>query len=460
MKNDFRTLEQKIRQIMMSEKEKNVTQPAELDDINENTFEVKYAERKKGPIKVNKFKKLEDAKEFLSTVRAAGSNGIISKDGKPVKEDVELDEMREPQGISRAADRLAREETQVDELKKSTLRSYIDKASYQARNKTSDADHNTKIAKSWGKTLAKGKFRSGKKLDRDDKEIAKRSQKFSLKQAKKAADKANKRYKGIARAADKLTREETQIDGLKKSTKKEACWTGYNQAGMKKKGDKVVPNCVPENYIDEKAVSQAQQKLMGMAYAYKKGELENASETVKKIASSMSMKELRDFAKTKHENLPNKKTNESVAKQYLKQSVSEGYLWREYEPGEYSNGEEKIFVDLIKKNGGKNISVEKPTRREPNLYIEFKGGNLSKMQKDLDRIDDGGTNLEEAVSPAQQAAIAISKKKLKKMNTEATDKDSISNKELKSVGKGKKDKIKINPKMENDKQIDNTSEEM
>lgn len=26
----------------------------------------------------------------------------------------------------------------------------------------------------------------------------------------------------------------------------EACWKGYRQAGMKKKGNKMVPNCVPE----------------------------------------------------------------------------------------------------------------------------------------------------------------------------------------------------------------------
>lgn len=25
----------------------------------------------------------------------------------------------------------------------------------------------------------------------------------------------------------------------------EACWTGYRQAGMKSKGDRIVPNCVP-----------------------------------------------------------------------------------------------------------------------------------------------------------------------------------------------------------------------
>ena len=27
---------------------------------------------------------------------------------------------------------------------------------------------------------------------------------------------------------------------------REACWTGYKQFGQKKKGDRMVPNCVPE----------------------------------------------------------------------------------------------------------------------------------------------------------------------------------------------------------------------
>ena len=30
----------------------------------------------------------------------------------------------------------------------------------------------------------------------------------------------------------------------------EACWTGYRQAGMKKKGDRQVPNCVPVNEVE------------------------------------------------------------------------------------------------------------------------------------------------------------------------------------------------------------------
>ena len=31
-----------------------------------------------------------------------------------------------------------------------------------------------------------------------------------------------------------------------KRLEKEACWDGYKKVGMKKKGDKMVPNCVPE----------------------------------------------------------------------------------------------------------------------------------------------------------------------------------------------------------------------
>lgn len=49
----------------------------------------------------------------------------------------------------------------------------------------------------------------------------------------------------------------------KRGEKKEACWKGYRQAGMKKKGDKVVPNCVPENYRAARAQSNAANKMYG-----------------------------------------------------------------------------------------------------------------------------------------------------------------------------------------------------
>jgi hypothetical protein len=54
------------------------------------------------------------------------------------------------------------------------------------------------------------------------------------------------------------------------------------------------------------ALSKVQQRLMGMAYAYKKGELDSkdASQEVKDLADSMTLKQLKKFAATKHEGLP------------------------------------------------------------------------------------------------------------------------------------------------------------
>ena len=58
--------------------------------------------------------------------------------------------------------------------------------------------------------------------------------------------------------------------------------------------------------LDEKALSKKQQKLMGMVYAAKKGE-KPASPEVAKAAAEMTKKAARDFAKTKHKGLPEKK---------------------------------------------------------------------------------------------------------------------------------------------------------
>ena len=45
----------------------------------------------------------------------------------------------------------------------------------------------------------------------------------------------------------------------------EACWTGYKQVGMKNKGGKQVPNCVPEelNKDDEKVIKKVKDMLKG-----------------------------------------------------------------------------------------------------------------------------------------------------------------------------------------------------
>ena len=58
--------------------------------------------------------------------------------------------------------------------------------------------------------------------------------------------------------------------------------------------------------LDEKALSKSQQRFMGMVYAYKKGEMPNASDEVKKAAEGMSKKDAEKYASTKHAKLPEK----------------------------------------------------------------------------------------------------------------------------------------------------------
>lgn len=76
------------------------------------------------------------------------------------------------------------------------------------------------------------------------------------------------------------------------------------------------------------STSVAQQKLMGMAYALKKGEMdpEEASQEVKDLADSMTLKQLKDFASTKHEGLPDH-VEESIEKKSQKHVLEYAYFW-------------------------------------------------------------------------------------------------------------------------------------
>jgi hypothetical protein len=132
--------------------------------------------------------------------------------------------------------------------------------------------------------------------------------------------------KGLKKAVGKTARvvaKGAEKVASKLGEEKDPCWKGYTMVGMKKKGGKEVPNCVPakgvkkaegfkeENELEEKALSRAQQRFMGMVYAAKKGETP-ASPEVAKAAAGISKKSARDFAKTKHTKLPEKKVEEAV----------------------------------------------------------------------------------------------------------------------------------------------------
>jgi len=190
---------------------KNMKEEVEQIDEAKPEFEVKYAKSKNSPIKVTKFMSLEDAKEFLKTVRADGMNGMIVKRGKPVKEEVE----------------------QFDE-------SWKEIETYAKKHGGIDKNDMLKVAAMLKRGDKKGALKFAKTLDTDPR-------------------------------------------------------------------DWLLGKMNEEVELDEKAVSKAQQRFMGMVHAVKSGKLKAPSKEVADAAKSMSKKDAKDYAETKHKGLPEKK---------------------------------------------------------------------------------------------------------------------------------------------------------
>ena len=102
-------------------------------NTNEETYDVKTAKTKYGKITVKSFDSHDDAKSHLASMNKKGHKGIISQDGKPVKEEeVHEGDMKIPPYANRKtaqAEKKAREEAQrkragLDEAKKSDYELY------------------------------------------------------------------------------------------------------------------------------------------------------------------------------------------------------------------------------------------------------------------------------------------------------------------------------------------------
>lgn len=83
--------------------------------------------------------------------------------------------------------------------------------------------------------------------------------------------------------------------------------------------------------ITEKSVSKAQQRMMGQAYALKKGDIKlsdidsDYQDQIKKLADDMSLKDLEKFAKTKHDDLPDKVEESFKPHMMYDPETGEGY---------------------------------------------------------------------------------------------------------------------------------------
>lgn len=109
---------------------------------------------------------------------------------------------------------------------------------------------------------------------------------------------------------------------LNKKETKEAITTKSPQKALELQ--KMDPNAkvelTGEGELEEKSVSKKQHGLMGAAYSVEKGEKElkdipkSYRKKVEKVVDSMSKKQVRDFAKTKTDKLPEKKESKKEVK--------------------------------------------------------------------------------------------------------------------------------------------------
>ena len=123
--------------------------------------------------------------------------------------------------------------------------------------------------------------------------------------AQTASDKVRKVKQSASDAGRKVTQTASNVK-TSVSNAPQRAKSGV-KSFVKRQAQKVV-NRMSEETLNEKAESEQQQKLFGLALSVKRGQTSRSevSDAVLKIVDSMSEKKIRDFAKTKHEGLPKK----------------------------------------------------------------------------------------------------------------------------------------------------------
>lgn len=147
------------------------------------------------------------------------------------------------------------------------------------------------------------------------------------------------------------------------------------------------------------SVSKAQQRFMGLVHAYKKGEVpaSKVSQAVKDAAKSMKKKSTKDFASTKHDDLPDK------VREYL---MSENPA--------ASAAAAMAMMQLQNPDTGKKVSAITPLRN--------KDHKLHKKSKGIfQRLKDKFMKKNESINEDGHTDVASAERKLKLIMKDAMD---------------------------------------
>ena len=143
--------------------------------------------------------------------------------------------------------------------------------------------------------------------------------------------------------------------------------------------------------LKEKAVSKKQQRFFGMVRAAQKGE-GAASPEVAKVAGEISKKDAKDFAKTKHKGLPEKKkVKEEVINEIdFGSSMKKGSDKTFGFGSSMKKGSDKTFTfgsSMKKKSKGKGkvLNISKTSKKKSDLEPEEKSNKQSLLKRLIDR---------------------------------------------------------------------------
>ena len=212
----------------------------------------------------------------------------------------------------------------------------------------------------------------------------------------------------------------------------EACWDTHKQEGMKKKGDKMVPNCVPKN----EAASPAQQAAIAIAMkkaGKKPKDMEEAvgggtSVNTQSLKSAAAQKKRADVA-VKIAALRLKQQKEREALQKQKSSVKEEVM-------------EVVEVEI---NEADKVPEYK-TGGEPLAKKFEKAFAKLGVKTNIKMKTVGNVSVNEAAM--KKVLSANKKKKMKEQEEAPSKKDNVKSGDALS---GKKEPIEINPEIENKK---------
>ena len=165
----------------------------------------------------------------------------------------------------------------------------------------------------------------------------------------------------VAKVAYKVASEEVELEEKKKSG--DPCWVGYKQVGMKKKGAKMVPNCVPEETeveegykpIDRDKENKMYRRAGNLARtslsSKGKKKLDSASKSAKIVSAISRQKENERFDKMADEKARSNYNEEVV------QSILEK-CWAGYEKKGMKTMFGKRYPNCVKKKATRKEEVE------------------------------------------------------------------------------------------------------